>query len=154
VRDGEAIAGLICDLVSDRRWTARRGGGAKRDGVPIRTQVEGRPRSGLVAAPSPAPGSPELRVPPGLARLRISGSSALDLVRVADGSLAAFVCADRPVAHVHDIAAALAILTEAGGIAGDPQGLPLRLEPDPEPVIAFIAASDPETLRSLLGLTV
>lgn len=154
VRDGEAIAGLICDLVSDRRWTARRGGGARRDGVPIRTRAEGRPRSGLVAVPSPAAGSPELRIPPGLARLRISGSSALDLVRIADGSLAAFISADRPVTHVHDIAAALAIIAEAGGVAADLRGMPLRLEPDPEPAIAFIAACDAEILSSLLGASV
>jgi 3'(2'), 5'-bisphosphate nucleotidase len=154
VRDGAAIAGLVCDLVSDRRWFARCGAGAWRDGVPIRTRGEGRPRSGLIAAPSPAPGSPELRIPPGLARLRISGSSALDLVRVADGSLAAFISADRPVTHVHDVAAAFAILTEAGGVATDLRGSPLVLEPDPEPAFAFVAAGDEETLRSLLGTVV
>lgn len=151
IRDGVAIAGLVCDLVSDRRWYARRGAGAWRDGVPIRTRAEGRPRSGLVAVPSPAPGSPELRIPPGLTRLRISGSSALDLVRVSDGALGAFVSADRPVTHVHDVAAALAVLSEAGGIATDLHGDPLILEPDPEPAFAFVAAADDETLRSLLG---
>jgi 3'(2'), 5'-bisphosphate nucleotidase len=152
VRDGVAIAGLICDLISDRRWTARRGAGAFRDGIPIHARQDGRPRSGLVAVPSPAPASPELRIPAGLARLRISGSSALDLVRVADGSLAAFVSADRPVTHVHDIAAALAVIGEAGGVAADLRGEPLILAPDPEPTFAFVAAADRETLQSLLAV--
>jgi fructose-1,6-bisphosphatase/inositol monophosphatase family enzyme/GNAT superfamily N-acetyltransferase len=150
VRDGVAIAGLVCDLVADRRWSGGRGLGAWRDGVPIRARDAARARSGLVAAPSPAPGSPELRVPDGLTRLRISGSSALDLVRIADGALGAFLSTDRPVTHVHDIAAALAIVEEAGGVASDLRGEPLRLLPDPEAAIAFVAAGDRATLESLL----
>lgn len=137
VRDGLAVAGYVCELGSMRRWWSD-GARAFADGGRIAARA-GR----LVAQPSPTPGQ-TLATPdiPGY-RLRISGSTATDLCRVADGSLAAFVALDRRVTHVHDLAGPLAILHAAGATVLDgTTGAPPALRPDPMLTYAIVAAAD------------
>ena len=144
---GRPLAGLVADLVSGRRYVARKDGGATLDGVALQTR-----RSPLAALPSPMPGEtfPPL---PSIGRLRISGSMALDFCRVGDGSLGAFYGLARPVAHAHDIAAAILVIEEAGGVVIDATGAPPVLEPDPRRQYGVVAAADEALARELAGLT-
>ena len=135
VADGGPRAGLVVDLVTGHRWSAYAGGGAWLDGRRLRTNT-----GGLVAMPSPPAADGRFAALPEVTRLRVSGSTALDLCRVADGSLAAFVALDRAVVHVHDLAAAFAILVEAGGVVLDADGAVPVLVPDPVPCLRIVAA--------------
>jgi fructose-1,6-bisphosphatase/inositol monophosphatase family enzyme/GNAT superfamily N-acetyltransferase len=126
VHGAEPVAGLVVELTSGRRWSAAPGRGALADGRPC------RPRPGpLVAVPSAAPGSPATFPFDGFERVRMSGSTTVDLCRVADGSLGGFADLDRGVVHVHDLAGPMAVLRQAGVPVVDPDGGDLRLRPDP-----------------------
>ncbi|MEM9033504.1 MAG: inositol monophosphatase family protein [Actinomycetota bacterium] len=126
VEGGVVTTGVVVDLTSGRRWIGRRGRGATVDGRVCRP----RP-GGPVAVPSVAPGAEVGSLPEGHSRVRMSGSTTVDLCRVADGSLGAFVDLDRAVVHVHDLAGPLAVLREAGVPVLDPTGRPPELVPDP-----------------------
>ncbi len=145
VRDGVAIAGFVCDLTSGRRWYAGDDGFAYADGTRIAVR-----RGELVGLPSPTLdlGMPRLH---DLAhRARISGSTAIDCCRVADGSLGAFVGIDRQVAHTHDIAGPLAIVRAAGGVVFDRDGKTPALIPDPMATYAIVAAADSELAHAYI----
>jgi len=146
VRDGEPLAGFVCELVSGRRWSARAGGGAFADGRPIATR-----RGTLLGLPSPTRERDVPRPAGGSGRIRISGSTAVDLCRVADGSLGAFVALERDVVHVHDLAGPLAILREAGACVLDRAGGVPLLVPDPRPAFAIVAAADAALAHELRG---
>lgn len=137
VRDGVALAGFVCDLASGRRWYAGDDGIAYADGVPI------RPRRGeLVGLPSPTRDRDVSRPLGQPHRVRISGSCAVDLCRVADGALSAFYGLDRPVVHVHDLAGPAAVLRSAGAAVILRDGATPLLVPDPAKTFAIIAAAD------------
>lgn len=145
VRDGVAIAGFVCDLTSGRRWYAGDDDFAYADGTRIATR-----RGELVGLPSPTRDRDVAR-PHDLAhRARISGSTAIDLCRVADGSLAAFVGIDRQVAHTHDLAGPLAIVRAAGGVVFDRDGRTPALVPDSMATYAIVAAADGELARAII----
>lgn len=144
VRGGVAVAGYVCDLSTGRRWWAGDDGLAYADGHVVRTR-----RGELIGMPSP-PGEHDLVRPRGARhRARISGSCAIDLCRVADGSLCAFVALTRPVVHVHDLAAPLAILRAAGACVRDETGSEPRLVADPSRGYRLIAAADEELAQRL-----
>lgn len=146
VQNGKPLAGLVADLVSGGRWEAWAGHGATRDGRTIQTR-----RSPLVAQPSPLEGR-SLRALPTFERVRISGSTASDVCRVADGSIAAFFALDRPVVHVHDLAASMAIVEAAGGCVVDRGGAVPLLVPDPALTLDVVAACDRATALALVEL--
>ena len=135
VAGGRPRAGVVVDLVAGHRWSASVGGGAWRDGRRLQTTT-----GGLVAMPSSGGDDGRLTAVPEVTRMRVSGSTALDLCRVADGSLAAYVGLDRAVVHVHDLAAAFVILIEAGGVVLDADGAVPILVPDPVPCLRIVAA--------------
>ncbi len=147
VQAGRPIAGLVVDLAGGHRWSAQLGRGAMRDGAPIRTR-----HGPLGALPSPLPGARPVRELPGIKRVRISGSTASDLCRVADGSLAVFFALDRPVVHVHDLAAAMIIIEEAGGSVVDREGARPVLVPDAARCLEVVAAHDRASARAFAGL--
>jgi 3'(2'), 5'-bisphosphate nucleotidase len=144
VRDGRPLAGFVGEHSTGRRWWARRGGGAFADGHPIAPR-----RSPLVAVPSPHARS-AVHVPLGAHRVRISGSTTVDLVRVAERSLAFFSGFERAVVHVHDLAGPLAILDEAGACTGDAEGDRPTLIPDVRAVYRVAAAADAQLLADLV----
>jgi len=147
VQGGKPVAGLVADLARGTRWEARADGGATRDGRPIATR-----RGPLAAMPSPLPGATPLRTLPDFARVRISGSTASDLCHVGDGSIGAFFALDRPVVHVHDLAAAMCIIEEAGGCVADRSGSSPELVPDAALYLDVVAACDRETALALVAL--
>ncbi|MEM8906179.1 MAG: inositol monophosphatase family protein [Actinomycetota bacterium] len=123
---GRPVAGVVVDLTSGRRWIGRQGEGATVDGRPCVPRA-----GGPVAVPSVAPGDDVGPLPSGHSRVRMSGSTTIDLCRVADGSLGAFVDLRRRVVHVHDLAGPLAVLVEAGVPVTTGDGSPPELPPDP-----------------------
>jgi 3'(2'), 5'-bisphosphate nucleotidase len=145
VVDGRPRAGMVVDLDGGHRWWALAGAGAWRDGRPIRARA-----SALIGVPSPPAGAGAFARFDGYARIRISGSSALDLCCVADGSLGAFVSLERPVVHVHDLAGALPVILEAGGAVLDRDGELPELAPDPAACRYFAAAADRASAEALL----
>ena len=145
VRDGIALAGFACDLASGRRWKAGDDGIAYADGVEIAAR-----RGELIGFSSPTRGRDISRPHMVGHRVRISGSCAIDLCRVADGALGAFYAIDRPVVHVHDLAGPLAILTAAGGVAYDASARTPMLEPDATKTYAIVAAAEDALAREII----
>jgi 3'(2'), 5'-bisphosphate nucleotidase len=143
VHAGRAVAGVVVDLSSGRRWWAD-GEHAWRDGLPV------SPRAGsTVVVPSAPPGG-AVCVPGAARRVRVTGCTAVELCLVADGSAAAWHDIDRSGTHVHDVAGALAILAAAGGVALAPDGTEVRLRPDTAMKMRFVAASSAEAAAELL----
>jgi 3'(2'), 5'-bisphosphate nucleotidase len=145
VSGGRAVAGLVVDLSSGRRWEGADGAGARRDGVPVAPRA-----GGTVVVPS-APGGGSVVVPGTARRLRITGCTAIDLCLVADGSAAAWHDVDRSGSHVHDVAGGLAVLLAAGGAALTPDGDPLLLTPDTDGRVHLVAAATDRAARDLLA---
>ncbi len=126
VLEGQAIddtvAGYVLNLNNGEEWTAIRGQGAWRDGLPLtviprqepsRIQIlglESSPRAISVARPLIERAN----------KIRILGSMALSIAHTAAGGFDVF-CAPVPV-RVFDMAASLLLLAEAGGIATDLEG--------------------------------
>ncbi|MFW3170615.1 inositol monophosphatase family protein [Geodermatophilus sp. CPCC 206100] len=145
VQDGCPVAGVVVDLSSGRRWSGAVGAGVVRDGVPIAPRA-----GGTVVVPSAPPGS-AVAVPAGARRVRVTGCTAVELCLVADGSAGAWHDLDRSGTHVHDVAGALAVLAAAGGVALTADGEPVRLRPDTDTLIRFVAAGSEAAARELLG---
>ncbi|MBM7807315.1 3'(2'), 5'-bisphosphate nucleotidase [Geodermatophilus bullaregiensis] len=145
VHHGRAVAGLVVDLSSGRRWAGAGEAGAWRDGVPARV----RPGSTLVAPTAPT--GRGVLVPSTARRVRVTGCTAVDVCLVADGSAGAWHNLDRGGTHVHDVAGGLAVLAAAGGVALTADGAPLRLEPDTETLIRFAAAATGDAARELIS---
>ena len=138
VEDGRARAGFVCDLDAGHRWWAVAQLGAWRDGRVLHR----RSNSSLIGMPSPLASNPDLPAFEDYARVRISGSSTIDLCRVAEGSLGAFVSLSRPVIHAHDLAGPLVIIQEAGGVVLDASGEVPVIVPDPERTYEIVAAAN------------
>ena len=130
--DGEPLFGGIYDPYRDEYFSAVRGGGATCNGRPIR--VSNRPVARGLATIGTSPYRKDtladtvFAMTGDLFRLfadfRRSGSAALDVCHVACGRSEVFC---EPLLSPWDFAAGLLILTEAGGIATDFEGQPLRL---------------------------
>lgn len=135
VLDGRPLAGLVYDLSSGRRWWATEAGGAFVDGRPARA----RPGP-VVIVPSPVPGG-AVEAVDGYDRVRVSGSTTVDLCRVADGSGGAFVDTVRGVVHVHDLAGPLAVLQQAGAAVLGSDGRTPVLVPDARATYRIVAAA-------------
>jgi 3'(2'), 5'-bisphosphate nucleotidase len=143
VHAGRAVAGVVVDLSSGRRWWAD-GENAWRDGLPV------SPRPGTtVVVPSAPPGG-TVSVPGPARRLRVTGCTAVELCLVADGSAAAWHDIDRTGTHVHDVAGGLAVLAAAGGVALGPDGAEVTLRPDTAATMRFVAASSADAAAELL----
>lgn len=110
------LAALVVDLRHGTRWDATRGGGARRDGAPIRTSgcaQLGEAIIGLNGLPA-AHG--------GWAQFRALGAAALDLCAVADGTLDGFLDATTDELGAWDYLGGTLICREAGGVVADAFG--------------------------------
>lgn len=119
VREGTPVLGIIYDITADHLYTAVRGGGAFRNGRPLRVNTEQRAQQAVVGVGLPAPGLAEeanvrkyLQLMKNTAALRQGGSVARELALVAAGSLDAFW---QPFLSPWDVAAGLILVEEAGG---------------------------------------
>lgn len=149
--EGDAIlVGAIYDPIRDECFTARRGGGAFRNGRPVRVPTVRSLEESLVAVSFPphvAADSPALAdfvaVAPHAQSIRRTGSTAINLAYLACGRLHGF-WARRISAW--DVAAGFLIVREAGG-AVEPFTAPAAEVPLADP--AFIAGSSPEVVAAL-----
>lgn len=157
------LAGAIYDPVADECFTARRGGGARLDGVDLRTADPGGLGDALVAVSFPPHVGAEsqavadfLAVIPHVHSVRRTGSTAINLAYLAAGRLDGFWV--RRIA-CWDVAAGLLIASEAGAVvipcrhADDPEGASLARKVSLDRP-AFVAAANrlvAEGLDRLLG---
>ncbi len=121
--DGEAAVGVVLDIVRDELFSATRGGGATRDGVPISPTGTTDLAHALVGTGfSYEPARRRLQahvlvdVLPHVRDIRRQGAAAIDLCSVACGRLDAYY--ERGLA-AWDLAAGGLIAREAGAIVGD-----------------------------------
>ncbi len=146
--DGEqSVAGFVCDLASGRRWWAVRGSGAWVDGRRARPRRVGV--VGIGSWPDSVQG-----LPPWAERIRVLGSTAVELCRVADGSLGGYIGLGEVTVHSQDVAAAAIILAESGACLLDGAGLPLGIEADHRKRLQVVAAPDPDAAHDLLGVSI
>ncbi|MFC5719258.1 inositol monophosphatase family protein [Streptomyces gamaensis] len=149
---GELLASWTYAPALDLMAVARRGGGARLDGVPLRS---GHPEPGepleVAISHYDFTNDEQKRV---LATLltdgvspRPCGSAGLEYLHVAQGSIAAVAFSwENPWDH----AAGLLLVHEAGGASGTVAGEPFRVTGGN--ALPFSAARDEATLRHILGL--
>ena len=125
---GELVAAAVVEVPTDDRYTAIRGGGAKKNGTPMRVSAIDEPSRALIGTGFPFGDDESLElylrhfaaVAPHTAGMRRPGSAALDLVHVACGHFDAFW--ELSLAP-WDFAAGVLLVREAGGVvttvAGD-----------------------------------
>jgi myo-inositol-1(or 4)-monophosphatase len=137
--DGELACGVVLDVARRVEYTATRGGGAARDGVPIRCSGETDPAQSLVAtgfnyevALRTVQAREMASILPQVRDIRRMGSAALDLCAVASGGVDAFFEAGM---YPWDWAAGALIAREAGarvdGLNGQPPGRHTTLAANP-----------------------
>ena len=121
-----ALAGCVHAVVDGRTWTAARSRGAERDGRPLRVNVPADLATSLVgtgfgyaAARRAEQGRVLARLLPLVRDVRRLGSAALDLCRVADGSLDLYY--ERGL-NPWDQAAGALVAAEAGAFVGGLRG--------------------------------
>ena len=126
-RDGQVVAGLVYNPVTDDLWTAEKGGGAFLNDRRIRVSARRKLSDCVVGTAIAHIGRgghgrylAQLRhMMPEVAGLRASGSAALDLAYVAAGRLDGFFIDDL---DPWDMAAGLILVREAGGYVSSYDG--------------------------------
>lgn len=147
---GVLEAGAVVAPRTGERWWARKGAGARKNGLPIRVSDLRSFKSALVGTgfPFKEPGLvPRYlaefgRVLPESGGVRRTGSAALDLCYLAEGILDAFW--EEDYLSPWDVAAGLVILAEAGGLASRMDGSEIDLADG-----SIMAANSPELLGEL-----
>lgn len=158
LHDGEPVAGLTWLPFTDERYTAVAGGPLIKNGKPQPSLETAQLADGLVAVGTFSadsrgrfPGRYRLAVLENLSRvssrLRMHGSTGIDLVYVADGILDAAVAFG---GHVWDHAAGVAQVRSAGGIVTDLAGEPWT--PASDSVVAAAPGAHGEVLEILRGI--
>jgi myo-inositol-1(or 4)-monophosphatase len=137
--DGRVVAGVVLDVPHGELFTAMAGGGAFRDGVPLRVSTVDSPQRALVGTGFPFKNLEFLedylrqfeQITVARSGIRRAGSAALDLASVACGRFDAFW--ELRLAP-WDIAAGLLLVREAGGRVTDLEGR--DIVPASTPVVA------------------
>jgi myo-inositol-1(or 4)-monophosphatase len=149
-RDGETVAGVVNDPVHGELFAATRGGGATRNGAPIRCSKETDVAKALVATgfsydpdQRRAQGEVIARIIGEIRDIRRMGAAAVDLCSAACGRVDAYF--ERGL-NPWDLAAGELIATEAGAVISSIEGGPAR----PGSVLAAPPALA-EQLRNLLA---
>jgi len=134
----------VVNQATGQRWEAVRGGGARRDGVPI-SPSGCRALSEAIVAFS---GYPDVHL--GWRQYRSLGAAALDLCAVADGALDAFIdCAPTPLAP-WDYLGGMLICREAGAAVAEASGRDLVVTGHSDRR-AVVAAATPDLLYAALA---
>ncbi|MGA3216479.1 MAG: inositol monophosphatase family protein [Acidimicrobiales bacterium] len=145
VLDGDGpLAALVVNQATGARYEAVRGGGARRDGVPIRPSREesfGRSLVGLSGYP------PRYL---GWRQYRALGAAALDLCAVADGTLDGYIDCARGAHGGWDYLGGLLVCAESGALVADAAGRELVVR-DHSSRRTPVAAGTPELLAQLVA---
>jgi myo-inositol-1(or 4)-monophosphatase len=144
VDDEGASAAWVVNHANGDVFTAERGGGARRNGVPISVSSAVRLDEAIVGVS----GWPEHHY--GWAQFRALGAAALDICGVAAGMLDAWCDMSTDAHGVWDYMAAVVICTEAGGVAVDAHGRDL-LTLDPLQRRTPVVAGTASLLKEILG---
>lgn len=131
--DGDVVVGYVCNQTTGTTWTARRGGGAFRDGVAIRASETRTPTRALLATEGLPPRSD-------FWQFRALGSAAIDMCMVADGSIDGAIVPGG--IYVWDYLGAQLICEEAGAVVAEATGASLIDAPHGEkrwPLVAGTA---------------
>jgi len=136
-------AALVANQADGRRWWATRGGGAFRDGTPIRPSG----CTSMAEAVVGVSGRPSVK--PGWAQFRALGAAALDICLVADGTTDGWVDFNRH--GVWDYLAASMICREAGAIVADVEGRD-EVTTDYDDPHTIVVAATAQLLEPLLDL--
>lgn len=140
VDDRGALAALVVNLASGERYSAIRGGGAHRDGRPIRPSAVTDLSEAIIGLSGYPPRHLRWR------QYRALGASALDLCAVADGRLDGFVDCD---SHgPWDYLGGMLVCREAGGRVVDAAGRDLTTT-DPAARRTLLAAGTERLLAEL-----
>lgn len=147
---GQLLAGAILDVPRDALFTAAIGGGAARDGQPIRVSTIADPARALVGTGFPFKHPEQIpaylpqfaRVIGQAAGVRRAGAAALDLADVACGRFDAFW---ELMLAPWDVAAGILLVREAGGVVTDLEGR------DALPVHGPLVAGNPTLHAWLIG---
>jgi myo-inositol-1(or 4)-monophosphatase len=153
-REGQLVAGLIYNPISDDMFTAEKGSGAYLNNKRLRVSSRKELNSALFATGLPYKGKA------GMARslaeteavlgassgIRRFGAASLDLAWVAAGRYDGYW--EREL-KLWDTAAGIVMVREAGGIVSDPQGRTDGL--DGEAVVAANEAIHPQLLKLIRG---
>ncbi len=124
VHDGRPIAGVLHAPALDETYAAALGHGARRDGVQLRASARKELDGALIGGPMAMIGALAKTAGVEFVAVPRIPSLALRFARVASG--APDIAIGTPGAHDWDVAAADAILREAGGRLVDSGGRPLR----------------------------
>jgi myo-inositol-1(or 4)-monophosphatase len=118
----DTVAGYVLNLNNGETWSAIRGQGAWRDGLPLKVIPRQDPRRIQIVGLESTPRAVSVARPliERANKIRILGSMALSIAHTAAGGFDVF-CAPVPV-RVFDMAASLLLLREAGGVATDLEG--------------------------------
>lgn len=148
------LAALVKDIYTGETYAAELGRGATLNGCPIRVAAPREARSALVSMDISK--TPKLdRVTPLLNAcryIRMFGSSASELTLIASGGFDAHVDV-RGTVRATDVAAALTILTESGGVYAVDGAIGGDFTLTKETTIELVAASNRPLLDELLALT-
>lgn len=144
--DGDGLlAAVVANQATGSRYEAVRGGGARRDGQPIRPSAAGSLGEAIVATS----GWPPKDL--GWAQLRCLGAAALDICAVASGALDAFVDFGQRSLSPWDYLGAALVCQEAGADVGEAWGRDL-LTLDPGAERTVVAAATPALGAELRAL--
>ncbi len=124
--------GLVRDLQHGTTWWATRGGGAFRDGRPIRTRAWDPKTETVFVSLGRNASERAVRLAGQARRVRSLGSASQEVLMVAQGSAEAYLFDNNSEARnlrATDISAAYRILLEAGGGVSDARGNALETFP-------------------------
>ncbi len=114
------LAAVVLNQATGARYDAARGGGARRDGLPISPSGARRLRDSVIAVS----GYPRHFL--GWRQYRAFGAMALDLCSVAEGAFDGYVdCVDTAHGGPWDYLGGLLVCEEAGAVVADARGRPL-----------------------------
>lgn len=153
-RGGELLAGVVFDPLSDELFSAARGGGACRNGEPIRASARPGLAGAFLATGYPYRAHAALDVYLAAFRevflesrgIRRCGAAALDLAYTACGVFDGFF---EYALSPWDVAAGALLVTEAGGLVSDLDGGQAHVESGN--VVAGGPGVQPELLRRVAG---
>jgi myo-inositol-1(or 4)-monophosphatase len=149
---GRPVAACVHAAATGERWTARLGGGARRNGRPVKVSAPRGWEQSLISTGFTFKGGNEIdrfvrqfaAVRRAGAGIRRCGAAAVDLCYLADGRYEGFW---EGFLSPWDYAAGWLVAEEAGGVARRLDGGPLGLEAG-----SLLVANHPDTLSGLLGL--
>jgi len=149
-------AGLVLDLIHNKKYVAQKGRGAFREDLRIKPSTIKTLDKAMVGLDFNTYRVEELsqklsRLLEKTKHVRHFGANALEVCYVADGTTEAFVDL-RGKLRVTDVAAAYLILQEAGGIMTSPNGEEMDVPLDLEQRVSFIAAGNMELYEKIREL--